>query len=393
MPAGRGVAPSFVVWAVKDPTSGSLDRIQIIKGWAKNGQSFEKVYDVAWAGDRKPNPWTGRVPAIRSTVDLAKATYTNDNGATELKEVWTDPDFDASLHAFYYARVLEIPTPRWTLIQAVRAGLPPPDVVPDTGQERAWSSPIWYTPSAEARKGAAPGMTVEQLKQKGATALNDAELKALIVGKAFWIRNEVTGEQASESFTAEGQTTIFHVGRNANVPSGFGPVQRDGYQGTTIPYEIKGGKLVTWLSQDPYAVTIYKLGDSYYGARSNEFGHANYQIIKTPQMAGDPVTDKLNQLSLELGLTAQQKQQIVPFVKEEIPKLEALKANTKLSKEQKVEQLRAIGKSIDEKISPLLNPEQQAKYKAMQEERRRKLIERIGNEALEKAEEEVKKIW
>jgi hypothetical protein len=102
------------------------------------------------------------------------------------------------------------------------------------------------------------------------------------------------------------------------MPSGFGPVQRDGYQGTTISYEIKGGKLITWISQDPYSYTVYKLGDNYYGARSNEFGYANYEIIKAPQMAGNPVADKLNQLSIELGLTEQQRQQIVPFVKEEI---------------------------------------------------------------------------
>ena len=108
--------------------------------------------------------------------------------------MWTDPEFDASLHAFYYARVLEIPTPRWTLIQAVKAGIPPPDVVPLTGQERAWSSPIWYTPSAEARKNAPAGMTVADLKKKSATQLGDAQLKALIVGKAFWVRNNVTGE-------------------------------------------------------------------------------------------------------------------------------------------------------------------------------------------------------
>ena len=141
---------------MKDPTSANLDRIQIIKGWTKNGQSFEKIFDVAWSGDRKPDKWSGRVPAIQSTVDLEKATYTNSVGSTELKTVWTDPEFDASLHAFYYARVLEIPTPRWTLIQAVKAGVPPPDMVPLTGQERAWSSPIWYTPTAEARKKRPP---------------------------------------------------------------------------------------------------------------------------------------------------------------------------------------------------------------------------------------------
>jgi hypothetical protein len=163
---GKGTAPTFVVWAVKDPTSANLDRIQVIKGWTQNGQSFEKIFDVAWAGDRKPDKWTGRVPAIRSTVDLEAATYTNDVGSTELKTVWTDPEFDPSMHAFCYVRVLEIPTPRWTLIQAVKSGLPPPNVVPLTGQERAWSSPIWYTPSAEARKNAPAGMTAADLKAR-----------------------------------------------------------------------------------------------------------------------------------------------------------------------------------------------------------------------------------
>ena len=133
MPSGKGTAPAFVVWAVKDPTSANLDRIQIVKGWTQNGQSFEKVYDVVWSGDRKPDKWSGRVPPIQSTVDLQTATYTNSVGSAELKTVWTDPEFDASLHAFYYARVIEIPTPRWTLIQAVKSGLPPPDIVPLTG--------------------------------------------------------------------------------------------------------------------------------------------------------------------------------------------------------------------------------------------------------------------
>ena len=145
-------APTFIVWAVKDPTSGNLDRIQIVKGWTKSGQSFEKIFDVVWSGDRKPDVASGKVPAIGSTVDLANATYTNTIGSTELKTVWTDPEFDPSLHAFYYARALEIPTPRWTTIQAHQLGVPIPDVVAATVQERAWSSPIWYTPSEEDRK-------------------------------------------------------------------------------------------------------------------------------------------------------------------------------------------------------------------------------------------------
>ena len=184
--------------------------------------------------------------------------------------------------------MLEIPTPRWTLIQAVKAGLPPPDVVPLTGQERAWTSPIWYTPSAEARKAAPAGMTVESLKKKGATALNDAQLKALIVGKGFWVRNNVTGEQFSEGFTAEGQTTVYHVGKDADMPSGFGNVVARRIRGNDVPYKIEGGKLVTFISQDPYAYTVYKLGNTYYGARSNEFGYANYEIIPTPQIVVNP---------------------------------------------------------------------------------------------------------
>src|SRR5262245_37238600 len=184
LPLATGKAPTFMLWAVKDPTSGNLDRVQVVKGWTKSGQSFEKIFDVVWAGDRKPDKWTGQVPPIGSTVDIENAKYTNSIGAVELKTVWTDPEFDPGLHAFYYARVLEIPTPRWTTIQAAKLGIAPPDVVAPTIQERAWSSPIWYTPSAEARKAAASGTTVAGLKKQGAAALGDDQLKALVVEKS-----------------------------------------------------------------------------------------------------------------------------------------------------------------------------------------------------------------
>jgi hypothetical protein len=391
MPAGgKGTAPSFVVWAVKDPTSGNLDRIQVVKGWTKNGQSFEKIFDVSWAGDRKADKWSGRVPAIQSTVDLEKATYTNSVGSTELKTVWTDPEFDASLHAFYYVRVLEIPTPRWTLIQAVKSGLPPPDVVPLTGQERAWSSPIWYTPSAEARKNVQAGMTVAELQKKGATQLGDAQLKALIVGKAHWMRNNVTSEQFSQNFTAEGQSILFRVGTNAVMPSAFGSVARDGYRGTTVAYKIEGGKLVIPVAQEPYSFTFYKLGDTYYAARSNEFGYANYEIIPPPQIAANPLTEVSNQFSIQLGLTDQQKQQIVPILKEELNQLGALKKDASLSAVQKVERLRQLGVSFDEKLKPLLNADQQQKFQAMREDFRRRLIEEMAEKGLQKAESAVK---
>ena len=387
MPAGgKGTAPTFVVWAVKDPTSANLDRIQVIKGWTQDGQSFEKIYDVAWAGDRKPDKWTGRVPAIQSTVDLDKATYTNDVGSAELKTLWTDPDFDASLHAFYYVRVLEIPTPRWTLIQAVKAGLPPPGIVPLTGQERAWTSPIWYTPSAEARKGAPAGMTVTDLNTKGATAMNDAQLKALIVGKAFWMRNNVTGEQFSQNFTVDGNTIVFRVGFDADTPSAFGKLAQDGYEGATGRYQIQGGKLVTFVQQEPYAFTFYKLGDTVYAARSNEFGYANYEIIPAPQIAANPLTALSNQFSTELGLTEQQRSAIVPVLQQEMKQLGGLKTDTKLSGLQKLEELKKLSVSFDEKISPLLNPDQQAKFKAMREQMRLRMLEEAAGKVKAKVE-------
>jgi uncharacterized protein DUF3604 len=389
---GPGVAPTFVAWAVKDPTSANLDRIQIIKGWTQNGQSFEKIFDVAWAGDRKADKWSGRVPAIQSTVDFEKAIYTNSVGSTELKTVWTDPEFDASLHAFYYARVLEIPTPRWTLIQAVKTGIPPPDVVPLIGQERAWSSPIWYTPSADARKNAPAGMTVADLQKKGAKPLSDAQLKTLIVGKAFWVRNNVTGEQFSVAYTKEGQGTVWHVGTSATIPSSIGNPIRNGYQGTTTPYKIEGGKLVTPISQDPFSVTIYKLGDTYYGARSNEFGYANYEIIPTPQFVVNPLTAMIDQFTMELGLTQQQKQQIVPILKQAAPQLEALKKNTSLKPLQKLEQLKQIASSVDEKITPLLNAEQQQKFQAIRDEHRRQLIEKLASTVVDKVGTDLKKV-
>src|SRR5690606_15653429 len=122
----QGKAPSFVVWAMKDPVDGNLDRIQIIKGWTKDGQIFEKIFDVAWSGERKPDPVTGQLPSVGNTVDITKASYTNDIGAVELKAVWTDPEFDDSQHAFYYARAIQIPTPRWSTYDAKKLGIAPP---------------------------------------------------------------------------------------------------------------------------------------------------------------------------------------------------------------------------------------------------------------------------
>ncbi len=304
LPLAKGKAPTFMVWAVKDPTSGNLDRIQIVKGWSKSGQSFEKVFDIVWAGDRKPDKWTGIVPPIDSTVDIPNATYANTVGDVELKSVWTDPEFDPSVHAFYYARVLEIPTPRWTTIQAKKLGIAPPDVVAATIQERAWSSPIWYTPSAEARKNAKPGLTVADLKNKGAVALDDAELRELLVRKSIWLENTVTGDKymiihgdlgqagkgkatepiepgyVTERFPAnQGELQIRHVGKKMPLQSLTGNPVGASYLGTSQTYNIQDGKILTSLVGTPIEITVYKVGEKYLAARSNEFGYANYEII------------------------------------------------------------------------------------------------------------------
>ncbi len=144
-PASGG--PTFLVQAVKDPQSGNLDRVQIIKIETRNGKTHEKIYDVVWSGDRKPDPKTGKVPAVGDTVDVKTATYSNSIGSTELIGEWTDPSFDPAAYATYYARVLEIPTPRWSTYWSAKLNLPPNPTVPASVQQRAWTSPIWYTPA------------------------------------------------------------------------------------------------------------------------------------------------------------------------------------------------------------------------------------------------------
>jgi hypothetical protein len=146
-PAGK--APTFLVAALKDPIGANLDRIQIIKGWLDaKGELQEKVHDVVWgdANKRKPDAKTGKLPPVGSTVDVANATWTNTIGDPELITVWKDPDFDPKQRAFYYARVLEIPTPRWTAYDAKRFGVKPLPGTTMTLQERAYTSPVWYTP-------------------------------------------------------------------------------------------------------------------------------------------------------------------------------------------------------------------------------------------------------
>lgn len=148
-PAPKGKsAPTFLVAALKDPLSGNLDRIQIVKGWLdKGGKRQEKTYDVVWGDADKRKPGNdGKLPPVGNTVDVKEATWTNTIGDPELITVWQDRDFDPTQPAVYYARVIEIPTPRWTAYEAKRFGITMPAAVPMMTQERAYTSPIWYTP-------------------------------------------------------------------------------------------------------------------------------------------------------------------------------------------------------------------------------------------------------
>ena len=147
--APKGKEPTFLVAALKDPIGANLDRIQIVKGWIDaKGKLHEKVYDVVWGDEDKRKPGAdGKLPPVGNTVDVDNATWTNTIGDPELITVWKDPDFDAGQNAFYYARVLEIPTPRWTAYDAKRLNVKPLPGTRMTLQERAFTSPIWYTPA------------------------------------------------------------------------------------------------------------------------------------------------------------------------------------------------------------------------------------------------------
>lgn len=139
--APEGTAPTFLIAAMKEADGANLDRIQVIKGWVENGEQKEQIYDVALSGGR-----TDGSEPVGNTVDVADASYTNEIGAADLMAAWTDPDFDPAVPAVYYARVLQIPTPRWSTYDAKALGVDVPDGLPTSIQERAWTSPIWYTP-------------------------------------------------------------------------------------------------------------------------------------------------------------------------------------------------------------------------------------------------------
>ena len=265
-------APAFLVWASKDDKGANLDRIQIVKGWAKNGQTFEKVYNVAWSGARMQDPKTGRIPPVGNTVNVTQATYTNTVGAEKLSVVWRDPDYDPSQRAFYYARVLEIPTPRWSTFDAKKLRFSPRN--PVSIQERAFTSPIWYTPSkAEFAKGRSTAMTVAKLNKQGARQLTTAEIKQLLVGKHATIKNLVTGVEYSATYGKDGVRTLSAVPGSSAAPIvALGGRTRNAYQ-------IKDGMLHSFLPDGTrYASRIYRRGTRYYANKNDELDYVNYEL-------------------------------------------------------------------------------------------------------------------
>ncbi len=274
LPDKSASAPSFAIWATKDPDAANLDRVQVVKGWSKHGQTFEKIYDVAWAGERAPDADSGRVPAIGSTVDISTGAYSNTIGATDLKTVWVDPDFDATVPAVYYVRTLEIPTPRWSTIQAAQLGRLPPSGqgYSPIVQERAWSTPIWYKPGMGEQGD--HGLTVAYLDRQGAVALDDSGLRSLLVGNEVRILNRVTGQSIDILYGIAGKRMVMAIdGQPADLSELGGDLH-----GGPAGYAIRDGRLLTDLKGGAVEIAVYRLGDRLIAARSDEFGFANYDI-------------------------------------------------------------------------------------------------------------------
>ena len=232
------------------------------------GMLFEKVYDVAASGGRTPGPH-GALPPVGNTVNVSAATYTNDIGAAELSAAWTDPDFDPSLACVYYARILEIPTPRWSTYDAVRHGKPIPDNAPASVQQRAWTSPVWYTPSENDRAGrpAAEGMyTVAQLADRGIRPMTDEEIRAVTVGRTVRSVNLITGFEATLHYGADGNRSLMGLGDRPVV----------------TPYEIRDGRRIeTTLLGERMSVALFSVDGRTLAARDDEAGYINYEAFTT----------------------------------------------------------------------------------------------------------------
>ena len=261
-------APTLLVHAAKDAAGANLDRIQVVKCWTHRGMLFEKIYDVAASDGRVPDPVSGALPPVGSTVDVNHATYTNDIGATELSAAWTDLDFDPSVPCVYYARILEIPTPRWSTYDAVRHRQPLNTAVPATVQQRAWASPVWYTPAGQDR-GVGPEppqeiLTVARLAERGIQAMTDDEIREVTVGRTVQTVNLVTGQSAILHYSRDGKRTLAGLSDRPLV----------------TPYVIRDGRRIeTTVLGDQISVALFAVDGRILGARDDEAGYVNWEAI------------------------------------------------------------------------------------------------------------------
>ncbi len=278
----RGKAPSFLVHAAKDPVGANLDRLQIIKGWLNtDGTVEERIYDLALSDGR-----TDGSAAVGNTVDLTTATYTNDIGDVEFATVWTDPDFDPGLRAFYYVRVLEIPTPRHSLFDAIALGIDPAETNhPAVIQERAYSSPIWYTPD-DSRALAAEVLalarekapTIDDILADGFVQMSGDDIRELI-GQEIVLRNTVNGRTYSGQLLETGrrELTVASDSTEANVVQGLYHGGDPVLMGET-GYEIVGDTIVTSDGLRTITSTLYTNGEKILAARDVDAGRVQFEV-------------------------------------------------------------------------------------------------------------------
>jgi len=279
----QGKAPTFMVHAAKDPKEANLDRIQIIKGWlAADGKTHEKIYDLALSDGRTD----GSIP-VGNTVDLKTAKYTNDIGDSELAAVWTDPDFDPGLRAFYYVRVIQIPTPRHSLYDAVALGIDPAETKhPATIQERAYSSPIWYTPDASVLKEVAKltlaqkeGMTVDSVVAEGFKQMTGDEIRKQLLGKTIMLKDLASGNVYEGMLLESGKRVLKDVAaqnaqQNADAAfHGGGPVILG-----EAAYEIKDNAIVSSDGLRTIKSMLYRKDDRIVAARDVDNGAVKFEL-------------------------------------------------------------------------------------------------------------------
>ncbi len=272
-------APKFMVWATKDPDGANLDRIQIVKGWTKHGVTYEKIYDVVGSDGRTPDPETHKLPPLESTVDVGNATYDTNIGDAELSVVWTDTDFDPTARAFYYLRALEVATPRYSTYDAKDIGIIPNPVSPTEIQERAWSSPIWYTPSEEdLTAGEANSLTVDKLVADGIQPLTTQQIKDRISGHNLQIANLMTGEEFIGFFQplGLGSEGEWFLGLSAS----YAPMHTHELE-AAVPtkYQIKDNELHFNLKDgSEFVAQLFVQDEQVLAARNDEIGYVNYEL-------------------------------------------------------------------------------------------------------------------